>query len=136
MSCLIYLIEIRTLLAVDLDVDEARIHRCCDCPVLEAFMGHDMAPVTGRIADGQQDRPVGFPRESKRFLPPGKPIDGIVGVLQQIRRCLVDQAVGHGKRSARLGAVLTLAAVCIRFGTSLCPLTDIHQPLSISIVEN
>ena len=44
-------IDIRALLAVDLDVDEQLVHHCCRCRIFEALMRHHMAPVAGRIAD-------------------------------------------------------------------------------------
>ena len=44
-------VDVGTLLAVDLDVDEKLVHQPGDGLVLEAFVGHDMAPVTGGIAD-------------------------------------------------------------------------------------
>ena len=44
-------VDVGTFLAVDLDIDEMLVHQPGDGLVLEAFVGHDMAPVTGGIAD-------------------------------------------------------------------------------------
>ena len=43
---------------VDLDRDIGVIENVGDLFVFEAFVGHDMAPVTGGIADGNEERPV------------------------------------------------------------------------------
>ena len=53
------LIDVRPLLAIDFDVDEQLVHHPRGGVVLEAFMRHHVAPVTGRIADREQDRLVG-----------------------------------------------------------------------------
>jgi hypothetical protein len=53
-----------------------------------------MTPMAGGIAAGKQDGFVfgfGF---LERFLTPGVPVDGVVGVLEEIRRGFVDKAVG------------------------------------------
>ena len=77
-------IDIRTLLTVDLDRDEMVVHELGGFGVFEAFMGHDMAPVAGSIADRKDDRLVlGFgPGEG--FIAPGHPVHGVVLVLKQI----------------------------------------------------
>ena len=49
-------IEVGPLFAVDFDIDEHAVHELRSRRVLEAFVCHDMAPVTGRVADRQQDR--------------------------------------------------------------------------------
>ena len=47
------LIDIGPLLAIDLDVDEELVHDGGDGRILEAFMGHHMAPMAGGVADRQ-----------------------------------------------------------------------------------
>ena len=44
-------VDIGTLLAIDLHVDEVRVHHPRDLGILEGLMRHHMAPVAGRIAD-------------------------------------------------------------------------------------
>jgi hypothetical protein len=53
-----------------------------------------MAPVAGRIADAEKNRPVFNPRFFKRLIAPGEPIHGIVRVLEQVRRFFASKAVG------------------------------------------
>src|SRR5579863_5412276 len=48
-------IQIRPLFPVDLDVDKMLIHEPRGIGILKAFSFHDMAPVTGRITDADQD---------------------------------------------------------------------------------
>ena len=52
-------IDVRALLAVDLDVDEQVVHHGGGGFVLEALMRHDVAPMAGRVADREQDRLAG-----------------------------------------------------------------------------
>ena len=52
------LVDVRPLLAIDLDVDVEPVHHLGDLVVFEALMRHDVAPVAGGVADGEQDRPV------------------------------------------------------------------------------
>ena len=53
-------VDVRPLLAIDLDADEGLVEEGGHGLVLEGFMGHDMAPVAGGVADGEEDRLV-FP---------------------------------------------------------------------------
>ncbi len=52
---LIDLVQIGTFFAIHLDVDEQLVHQCGGGGILEGFVRHDMAPVTGRITDRQQN---------------------------------------------------------------------------------
>jgi len=45
---------------------------------------HHMAPVTGGVPNGKEDRLVFRARFFKRLIAPRKPVDGIVGVLLKI----------------------------------------------------
>ncbi len=49
--CLIQMVKVRAFLTVDLDADELLVHQIGNRLILKALMGHDMAPVTGGIAD-------------------------------------------------------------------------------------
>src|SRR5690606_22426925 len=56
------------------------------------------------------DRLVLAPRALERFLAPRIPVDGVVGVLQQVRAGRVDQPIGvavygHGARAAFVGTI-------------------------------
>ena len=88
-------IQVRALLAIDLDRHEVAIQLRSGLLVLERLALHDVAPVAGRIADRQEDRPIQLTRLAQRLRPPRIPVDGVVGVLQQVRARLVRQAVGH-----------------------------------------
>ncbi len=78
-------VEVGPLLAVDLDAHEVLVHHGRRRVVLERLVRHDMAPVAGRIADGQQDRHVPLARPRQRVRSPLVPVDRVVGVLPQIR---------------------------------------------------
>ena len=94
----VMMVDVRPLLAIDLDVDEAGVHHRGGVGILEGFMRHHMAPVTGGVADGEQDRAVARLRLGERFEAPGAPMHGIVRVLQQIRRGLIAEQIffaGH-----------------------------------------
>ena len=67
-----------------------------DLRVLEALVGHHVAPMAGRIADGQEDRLLLGRGPRPSLGAPGIPVDRIVGVLQQIGADFVRQSIGHG----------------------------------------
>ena len=52
-------VEVGALLAVDLDGDEVLVEVGGGGLVLERLALHDVAPVAGGVADGQEDGPVG-----------------------------------------------------------------------------
>jgi hypothetical protein len=53
-----------------------------------------MAPVAGRVANADEEHFVFVPCFLQSRSIPGVPIHRIVCVLQQVRTCFVDQAVG------------------------------------------
>ena len=91
-------VEIRALLAVDLDADEPVVHGGGHLLVLERFVRHHVTPVARRISDGQQDRNVARRGFGQRFCRPLPPVHGIVGVLTQIRARRLDSV---GRATAR-----------------------------------
>ena len=95
------MIDVRALLPIDLDVDEERVHDRRSVKVLEALMRHDMAPMAGRIADGEQNGLVQRARFLQGLGAPHPPMHGIIGVLQQIGACGPTQLIaGHGLQLA------------------------------------
>jgi hypothetical protein len=92
---LVDLVDVGPFLAIHLDVDEMPVHDRRHLGILEAFLRHDVAPVAGRIAYGQQDRLVLNACAGERRLVPRLPGDGIVRVLLQIRRRLAGEAIAH-----------------------------------------
>jgi hypothetical protein len=93
---LIELIDIGMLLSIDLDADKVlvQLRRCLG--ILERLMGHDVAPVTGRVSDRQQHRLVLGPCPRKGFLAPRIPVDGIFSMLTKIGTLGLGKTVGHG----------------------------------------
>ena len=79
------MVDIWALFAVNFDVDEEGVHHRCDVWILEALMGHDMAPVTGGVADRKQDGSVQALSFGERIGPPLPLCDRIVPVLLQVR---------------------------------------------------
>src|SRR5680860_932901 len=77
-------VDVRALLAVDLDVDEQVVHHRRGLRVLEALMRHDVAPMAGGVADRQQYGLVRGLGLFERRRAPGPPMDGVVLVLQKI----------------------------------------------------
>jgi len=93
---LIDLVEVRPLLPIDFDVDKQAVHQRCCRFVFKGLVGHYVAPVACRVSYGEQYRLVLGPSLVQGLCGPGLPIDGIVGVLQQVGAGLVNQAVRHG----------------------------------------
>ncbi len=92
-------VDIRPLLAIDLDADEALVHQAGDGLVVEALPFHHVAPVAGGVADRQEDRLVLPTRPVEGLGSPGVPVDGVVRVLNQIGGGLEDQAVDVDRRA-------------------------------------
>ena len=111
-------IHVRALFAIDLDRDEVAIEHVGHLGVLERLVLHDVAPVTGRVADRQEDRLVLAPRPRERLVAPRIPVHRVVRVLQQVGALLGRQAIGHvssiavangGSAAAKRSALVTSA---------------------------
>ena len=77
-------VDVRSLLAVDLDRNEQRVHHLGCFRVFEALVRHDVAPVTGGVADRQKNGLVLALRLGQGRRGPRPPVHGIVGMLQQV----------------------------------------------------
>jgi hypothetical protein len=88
-------VDVGTLLPVHLHADEIRIHVRRGVSVLEGLALHHVAPVTGRIADREQDRQVLDARPAERVGAPRIPVDGVLRVLQKVRTGLSGEPIGH-----------------------------------------
>ncbi len=82
---LVDLIEIGALFAVYFYADEELVHALGDGRVLERLTLHDVAPMAGGVADGEEDRLVFGLRLGERVIAPGVPIDRVLGVLEEVR---------------------------------------------------
>ena len=96
-------VDVRPLLAVDLDRHEARVELRGDGGVLERLVRHDVAPVAGRVAHREEHRHVAPGRLLEGGVGPLPPVDGVVGVLEQVGRGRTGKAVGHGAVLTRPG---------------------------------
>src|SRR5437879_8377382 len=83
-----------------------------------------MTPVTGAVADAEQDRFILLTRPCERLRVPGVPVDRVLRMLQQIRTGLVRQAIRHHSTLATVivsaGGILVVAA-----GLALYQLTSL-----------
>jgi hypothetical protein len=86
-------VDVRPLLAVELDAHEVLVHDRGRRLVLEALPLHDMAPVARRVAHAQEDQPVELPRRLERLRTPREPVHRVVLVLQQVGARLVGEPV-------------------------------------------
>ena len=87
------IVDIGAFFAVDLDVDEERVHHLGGRGVFKAFMRHDVAPVAGAVTDAEQDGFVLRARHTEGFLAPGVPVDRVIGMLQEVGAAFGFQAV-------------------------------------------
>ena len=88
-------VHIRPLLAVHLHRNEMPVLNLRDRRVLERLMLHHVAPVTGRIADRDQQRLALRPCPLKGLVAPRKPVHRVARMLPQIEARLFCQSVGH-----------------------------------------
>ncbi len=86
-------IDLRVLFAIHLHVHEEPVQLLGRRFSLEGLVRHDVAPVTRRVADREQDRPVLRLCLLEGLGAPRVPVDGVVGVLAEVRRGLVSEAV-------------------------------------------
>ncbi len=86
-------VDVGTFLPVHLDVHEQVVHHLGDADVLEAFVGHDVAPVAGGVPDGQEDGPVQLLGLGPGRFAPWVPLDRVVTMLAQVGAGLVGQVV-------------------------------------------
>jgi hypothetical protein len=86
-------VQVRTLLPVDLDVDEALVHERRRFLVLERLVLHHVAPVARGVADREKNRPICLASARECLLAPRIPVDGVVRMLKQIRARLGGEAV-------------------------------------------
>lgn len=88
-------VDVGALFAVDLDVDEVFVHVGGDEFVFEALGREDMTPMTRRVTNAEQYGHAPLPRLREGLRGPGPPVDGIVGMLEQVRGGLVRKAIRH-----------------------------------------
>ena len=110
-------VDVRALLTIHFHVHEQIVHEPRGALVLERLPLHHVTPVAGGISDREQDGSVLGARARESFLAPRIPIDGVVGVLEEVWARLVGETVRrrrvfHGRmvapappmRNARVGA--------------------------------
>jgi hypothetical protein len=78
---------------VHLDADEGIVQQLRHLRVSERFVGHDVAPVAGGVANGEEDGLVELSGGLEGFRPPGIPVHGVLGVLEEIGAFLLRQPV-------------------------------------------
>ena len=88
-------VQVRPFLPVDLDADEVLVHLPGDGLVFKRLPLHHVAPVAGRIADGEKDGLSLRLCTVQGLLAPRVPVHRVVRVLEQVRRRFVDEPVGH-----------------------------------------
>ncbi len=86
-------VEVGTLLAVHLHVHEQLVHEGGRGLVLERLVGHDVAPVAGRITDREQDRLALGACLLESLGSPRIPVHRVAGVLEEVGACLAREAV-------------------------------------------
>src|SRR5262249_9958857 len=95
----VHRVDVGPLLAIDLDGDVVLVQIRRDLLVLERLLRHHVAPVAGRVADAEQDRPLLVPRPGEGLVAPRIPVDGVVGVLAEGRAGAAGAAGWGGRRA-------------------------------------
>ena len=103
-------VDVRSLLAVDLDAHEVLVHEPGDLRVLEGLALHDVAPVAGRVADRHEQRLVLLAGAAQRGVAPRHPVDGVVLVLAEVGGGLRRERVRHHSDATHRRAGGTRAA--------------------------
>jgi len=84
-GCHVDLIQVGALLAVHLDADKVRVQQPGDLLILERFVCHHMAPMTGGVANAQKDGFVLGAGPQQGLLSPRIPVNRIASMLAQVR---------------------------------------------------
>src|SRR3989304_4374975 len=84
-------VKVRSRLPVPLDRDERFVHELSYFLVVEAFLLHDVTPVTSAVANGDEDGFFLLSCLLERFINPWIPINRVVGVLEKVRALLMYQ---------------------------------------------
>ena len=113
-------VEVRPLFPVDLHAHEMPVHHIRRRRVREGLVAHDVAPVARGIADRDEKWPVQLLRAGEGLVAPRVPVDGIAGVLAQVRACLATEPVHRrpprrsiGPRSKNLARARKLTPMTI-----------------------
>ena len=88
-------VHVGALLAVEFDRHEILVQLGGDGGVFKTLVRHDVAPVAGGVADGEQDGFVLGAGAGKGGLAPLQPIHGIIGMLAKVGRLGGGEGVGH-----------------------------------------
>ena len=91
-------VDVGALFAIDLDADVVTVQVAGDLLVLERLDLHHVAPVAGGVTDRHEERQAPAAGLGERLVAPGVPVDGIVGVLQEIGAGFEDEPVGVSGR--------------------------------------
>ena len=86
-------VEIGSLLAVDLDRNHVLVDDRGDPRILEALPLHHVAPVAGGVADRDENRHVASSCLGERLVAPRPPAHRVAGVLEEIGTGLVAEAI-------------------------------------------
>ena len=89
----VHTVDVGPLFAIDLDGHKMLIQYGCDAVAFERLVRHHVTPVTGRIADRDEDRLVLPTGLGKRLVTPRKPVNRIIRVLKEIGTALAREAV-------------------------------------------
>ena len=91
-------VDVGAFLAVHLDADEMFIQKFGHGFVLKRFAFHDVAPMAGRVTDAEKNGFVFRARLFEGFIAPGKPIDRVMLMLEEVRGFLAREPVGVSVR--------------------------------------
>ncbi len=91
----VHVVDVGALLAIHLDGHEVAVQSLGERRILERLVGHDVAPMAGGVADGQEDRPILHPSAGQGFGSPRIPVDRVFGVLEQVRARRAGEAIAH-----------------------------------------
>jgi hypothetical protein len=80
-------VKVGAFFTIHLDVNKMFVHERSGLFIFKGFVRHDMTPMTGGIADAEEDGFVFGSGFCKRFLSPGEPVHWVFGVLEQVGGC-------------------------------------------------
>ena len=94
-------VHVGAFLPVHLYRDHVLVEQRGGLRILERFVGHDVAPVAGGVADREHDGNVAPGGLGERLVAPGPPVDRVVRMLEQVGARRIPQPV-HGSYATAL----------------------------------
>jgi hypothetical protein len=89
-------VQVGSFLTIHLYANQELVHGAGSLTILEGFVFHHVAPMAGRVPDGNQHGDIAPGGFGEGLVTPWSPIHGVVGVLEKVGGKFASQEIGGG----------------------------------------